>query len=94
MFRFEGEFTHVFRELPRRRTDAIDIVSAGMDGQAMPFGKGPGQVEVQRESKVRVEWRFAPRSDSTHTFVLTYVVRGVVQRQAGRDVLEWVALPR
>ena len=94
MFRFEGEFTHVFRELSRQRTDAIDIVSAAMDGQAMPFGEGPGQVEVQRGSKVRVEWRFAPRSDSTHTFVLTYVVRGVVQRQAGRDVLEWVALPR
>jgi len=93
VFRFEGEFTHVFRELPRRRTDAIDIVSAEMDGRTLAFGKESGQVEVRRGSKVRVEWRFAPRADSTHTFVLTYVVRGVVQRQAGRDVLEWVALP-
>jgi hypothetical protein len=93
VFRFEGEFTHVFRELSRQRTDAIDIVSAEMDGRALAFGKESGQVEVRRGSKLRVEWRFAPRSDSTHTFVLTYVVRGVVQRQAGRDVLEWVALP-
>ncbi len=93
VFRFEGEFTHVFRELPTRRTEGIDIVSAQMDGQTLPFGKGPGQVEVRRQSKVRVEWRFAPRTDSTHTFVLTYVVNGVVQRQNGRDVLDWVALP-
>ena len=42
---------------------------------------------------MRVEWRFAPVADSTHTFVLTYVVGGVVQRQNGRDVLDWVALP-
>jgi hypothetical protein len=93
VFRFEGEFKHVFRELPTRRTDAIDIISAEMDGLALPFGTGPEQVEVRRRSKVRIEWRFTPRSDSTHTFALKYVVRGVVQRQAGRDVLEWVALP-
>ena len=93
VFRFEGEFTHVVREIPTRDTDTIDIVSAQMDGQALPFGKGPGQVEVQRRLKVRVEWRFAPRTDSTHTFVLSYVVGGVVQRQNGRDVLDWVALP-
>jgi hypothetical protein len=93
VFRFEGEFTHVFRELPRRRTDAIDVVKAQMDGETLPFGKGPGQVEIRPGSKVRVEWRFTPRTDSTHTFVLTYVVRGVVQRESGRDVLEWVALP-
>ena len=42
---------------------------------------------------MRVEWRFAPLADSTHTFVLTYVVNGVVQRQNGRDVLDWIALP-
>ncbi len=94
VFRFEsGTFQHVFRELSRRRTDGIEIVSAEMDGRALAFGKESGQVEVRNGSKLRVEWRFAPRTDSTNTFVLTYIVRGVVQRQAGRDVLEWVALP-
>jgi hypothetical protein len=94
VFRFEsGTFQHVFRDLPRRRTDDIDIVSAEMDGRALAFGKESGQVEVRRGSKLRVQWRFAPRTDSTHTFVLTYIVRGIVQRQAGHDVLDWVALP-
>ena len=36
---------------------------------------------------------FAPVADSSHTFVVAYLVRGVVQRAGGRDVLEWVALP-
>lgn len=94
VFRFEdGTFDHVFRDLPRRRTDAIEIVSAEMDGRPLSFGRESGQVEIRRESKLRVRWRFAPRSQSTHTFALTYVVQGVVQRQAGHDVLEWTALP-
>jgi hypothetical protein len=93
VFRFEGEFKYVYRELPRRRTDDIEVVSAEMDGRTLPFGKESGQVEVRQRSKVRVEWKFAPRADSSHTFVLTYMVRGVVQRAGGRDVLEWVALP-
>ena len=93
VFRFEGEFTHVYRELSRRRTDDIEVVSAEMDGRTLPFGKESGQVDVRRRSKVRVEWQFAPRTDSRHTFVLTYIVRGVVQRAGGRDVFEWVALP-
>ena len=93
VFRFDGEFTHVYRELSRRRTDAIEVVSAGMDGRTLPFGNESDRVEVRRGSHVRVEWKFAPRTDSSHTFVLTYIVRGVVQRAGGRDVFEWVALP-
>ena len=93
VFRFEGEFKYVYRELSRRRTDDIEVVSAEMDGRTLPFGNESGQVEVRRGSNVRVEWKFAPRTDSSHTFVLTYIVRGVVQRAGGRDVLEWVALP-
>jgi hypothetical protein len=94
VFRFEeGSFTYVFRELPRRRTDDIQIVSASMDGRPLSFGKESGQVEVAHRSKVRATWHFAPRSNSSHTFELTYVVRGVVQRLDGRDVFEWNALP-
>src|SRR6187397_2115304 len=46
IFRFEsGTFTYVFRELPRRRTDDIEVVSATMDGRDMPIGSGAGFVE-------------------------------------------------
>jgi uncharacterized membrane protein YgcG len=94
VFRFEGgTFDHVFRDLSRRRTDDIVVISAEMDGRELSFGNQPGQVEVRDRSKVRVRWRFAPRADSTHSFVLKYIVYGVVQRQAGHDVLDFVALP-
>jgi Predicted membrane protein (DUF2207) len=94
VFRFEdGTFTYVVRDLPTRRTDGIEIVSAEMDGRQMPFGGESGQVEVRRRSKIHVRWRFAPRSGSTHTFVLKYVARGVVQKTPAGDLLEWTALP-
>jgi hypothetical protein len=94
VFRFEGgPFDHVFRNIPTRRTDGIEIVGAEMDGRALAFGKAAGQVEVSRDSMVKVRWRFAPRQDSTHTFTLRYVVNGLVSRDAGSDVLEWIALP-
>ena len=48
VFRFEGgTFDHVFRDLSRRRTDDIEVVSAEMDGRELPFGNESGQVEVQ-----------------------------------------------
>src|SRR5262245_51145889 len=90
VFRFEGgPFDHVFREIPLRHTDGLEIVSAEMDGRTLTFGKGTGQVDVRRESPLRVRWNFAPVSDATHTFVLTYVARGAVRREGNADLLDW-----
>ncbi len=94
VFRFEsGTFEHVFREIPTRRTDGIEIVSASMDDRPFPRGEGINHIQVRRGSNVRVEWHFPPVADSTHTFVLTYIGRGVVQQTGAADVLEWQALP-
>jgi hypothetical protein len=94
VFRFEeGTFTQVFRDIPKRKTDGLEIVAAEMDGRPLAFGKEPGEVEVRDGSPVKVRWRFGPRQQSTHTFLLRYVVRGVVQRRAGADLLEWQSLP-
>ncbi len=41
VFTFEdGTFTYVFRELPTRRTDGIEVISARMDERDLPFGNG------------------------------------------------------
>jgi hypothetical protein len=94
VFRFEdGSFTYVFREIPTRRTDGVEILGAEMDGRPMPFGTESGQVEVRRGARVHVRWHFAPRSESSHSFVLRYTVRGVVKQGTGTDLLEWLALP-
>jgi Predicted membrane protein (DUF2207) C-terminal domain/Predicted membrane protein (DUF2207) N-terminal domain len=93
-FRFEsGTFDHVFREIPTRRTDGIEIVRASMDGRPFPRGGDVNQIQVTGQSKVRVQWRFHPIADSTHVFVLTYVARGVVTQTGDADVLAWRALP-
>ena len=93
-FRFEtGTFDHVFRDIPVRRTDGIEIVAASLDGRPFPIGDGVNHIQVTGSSKVRVQWRFQPLADSTHVFVLTYVARGVVTQAADADVVAWRALP-
>src|SRR5215472_6200591 len=88
-----GPFTFVFREIPTDKTDGISILSASMDDQTMQQGTGAGQVEIAYGNPVKVTWHFAPLSDQTHTFVLTYKVLGVFQKESDADVLNWEALP-
>ena len=94
VFRFEeGVFSKVERAISTRRTDGVEFVSASMD--AVPFtpGTGVGHVNVRRKEGLRVEWAFSPQAPSVHTFVLTYVVRGVVLSENATDVVVWRALP-
>src|SRR5687767_3827487 len=94
VFRFEdGTFTKVFRKVPTRRTDGIELVSGSMDGTAFPVGKGPGHINMRRQEGLHVEWRFPPVTRSTHTFEVTYIVRGVAVPSSAGDVLAWRALP-
>jgi hypothetical protein len=96
VFRFvDGPFTFVFREIPKRGTDSIEVVRATMDGRALPTGNQPGQVEIGGNSRLRVQWHFAePVSNSTHTFTLAYHVHGVVRQSEDGDLLAWRALPQ
>ena len=90
----EGTFSRVFRTIPTRYTDGVEFVSAAMDGEVLPRGEAPGQVEVRPKNGLRVEWHFGPVEPSTHTFELQYIVRGVVKQADGADLLEWRVLPR
>jgi hypothetical protein len=95
VFRFEsGTFREVFREIPVRRTDGIEVVRAEMEGDPLPFGTESGTVEVrQRNGQVRVVWRFRPVEEVTRTFVLHYRVKGVVRQESGADLLMWRGTP-
>ncbi len=92
--RFEGgPFTYVFRELTTDHTDGIGDIQASMDGVALPAGEEAGQVEVKGASPIRITWHFAPTTDSTHTYTLSYRVNGVVRQDGNADLLLWQALP-
>ena len=94
IFRFSGgPFTYVFRDLPTDHTDGVTIVSASMDGQALPPGKNAGQVEIRGRNPIKVRWHFAPTLDSSHTFVLVYRALGVIRMNPDADLLAWQALP-
>lgn len=93
VFRFQGTFTEVFRRLPTRRTDGIEVLGASMDASPLTIGTAAGQYDVSGSNTVRVRWHFAPVTDSVHTFELTYVARGVVRQSDAGDLLQWQALP-
>jgi len=95
VFRFEeGTFREVFREIPVRRTDGIEILRAEMQGEPLPFGTESGTAEVrERNGRVRVVWRFRPIDSVSRTFVLRYRVKGAVREEAGSDLLHWRAIP-
>ena len=95
VFRFtDGTFKEVFREVPVRRTDGVEVIRAEMEGQLLPFGSELGTVDVrQRNGRVRVVWRFRPVENVTRTFLLNYRMRGVVRQEADADVLVWRATP-
>lgn len=94
VFRFVGEpFTFVFRELPTDRTDGITDIRAGVDGATWPRGEAPGQVEINGNRTVRVEWHLPPTSNETHTFTLSYRLLGVVQQSDASDLLRYQPLP-
>lgn len=88
-----GTFKRVWREIPTARTDGVEIAQALMDGRPMPAGEGPGHIKVSGRNRVKVEWQFDPVGASTHTFELQYRARGVVFREADRDVVRWRVLP-
>jgi uncharacterized protein (TIGR04222 family) len=94
VFRFEGgPFTFVFREVPTDFADALSNITATFDGQPLPAGERPGQVEIERGNPTKITWHFAPTSDASHTFGLTYQVMGVVRQEADADRFVWNALP-
>lgn len=94
IFRFVGgPFTYVFRDLAYTGLDEIDRLQAGMDGDILSQGTGPGQVEIVAGRPLKVTWHFASTSDSVHEFVLTYRVQGAVRQETDADALIWRAIP-
>jgi hypothetical protein len=89
----DGTFTQFFRMVPARATDGIEIVSASIDGTALPVGDGPGHVQISGAPRIRVTWRFTPVSNTSRTFAVSYLVHGVVRQEATADVLGWRILP-
>jgi hypothetical protein len=88
-----GTFEKVWREIPARRTDGIEIIEATMNAARFPAGGGPGHVGISGSRRTRVEWRFAPIGPSRHTFGLKYRVHGVAYTDERGDVIAWRALP-
>ncbi len=88
-----GPFTYAFRNIPIEYMDGIRDIAAWMDGEPMPQGTGPGEVEIDNGNPLKVTWHFPETIDSAHTFVLSYRVLAGIGQANGLDFLDWDALP-
>lgn len=88
-----GPFSFVFRELETDLTDGIVDIEARVDGNLMPRGEQAGQVEIDGNDPIRVEWHLEPFRNMTRTFELSYRVLGVVRQSEGADLLVYQPLP-
>lgn len=94
VFQFSGgTFEYVYRDIATGETDGVTNVRASMDGRPLSEGSGPGQVEIDYGSPVKVKWNFGPLSDEAHTFTVEYSVNGAIRKEAGVDSLVWRVLP-
>jgi hypothetical protein len=94
-FRFMGgPFTYVYRDLDKNRTDGITFTSAMLDGRTLPANgeNALDWVEVQEGDPLTITWHFAPTTDQTHVFQLTYQVAGVVRKNETDDIV-WMVIP-
>jgi hypothetical protein len=89
VFRFEGgPFTYAFREIDQTETDGVTFLEASMDGVT-----NASQMEIATGgNRLKVTWRFAPTSDTTHEFIVRYRVTGIV-RKLEADTIRWRAIP-
>ncbi|MEW5982875.1 MAG: DUF2207 domain-containing protein [Acidobacteriota bacterium] len=88
-------FTSVFREIPTRRTDGIQVLAVSIDGLPLVPGKRAGEYEAKRadNGRRRIVWHFEPTTQTTRTFEVTYLVRGIAAQGSSSDVVRWPALP-
>ena len=94
VFGFEdGTFREVFREIPARRTDGIEVIRAEMQGVPLPVRhRSWARRGATANGRVRVV--ALPTVDGvTRTFVLNYRVKGVLRQEGGADLLVWRATP-
>lgn len=94
-FRFMGgPFTYVYRDLDKNRTDGITFIGAMLDGRSLPVnGENALEwVEVQEGDPLTITWHFAPTTDQTHVFRLTYQVAGVIRKNEMDDII-WMVIP-
>ncbi len=93
-FRFEGgPFSYVFRDLTYNEIDGIDRLQASLDGEVLPQGTEPNQVEIEAGDPLKVTWHLPPTSDAVQSFGLVYRVQGAIRQLDDADALIWRAIP-
>jgi uncharacterized protein (TIGR04222 family) len=93
--RFDGTHQWLDREIPLGRLSSVTEVQVSEMGRAYTQGYNrPDTFAVGRsEDRLRIDWWFAPATNSTRTFELHYRVSGAIRVYEGGDELFWTAVP-
>lgn len=81
-YRFEGSFSWAYRDIPLKSGENITEVSVAEGGRAYERVDADAAwtyTESSTGNDIRIKWRFEAE-DETRTFVVSYVMKGVVRR--------------
>ena len=72
-----GEFHFAYRDVPFNRVEDISLVKILADGKEVVPGDGQAYTyeAYDDDGDYRIKWYFPYTRDSTHTYVLTYLVQ-------------------
>jgi Predicted membrane protein (DUF2207) len=97
--RFQGTYQQGFRVIPTNRLDSIDNVTLSeiSNGQTVGYRRSDAQAtNAYRTSStdqgLRIDWWFAPTTDASRTFVISYRLRGALRIYDAGDQLQWKAI--
>jgi len=90
----EGSFHFIYRNVPTDRLEDISLVKVLVDGQKAVSGREtPYTYETYyHDGDYVIKVYFPYTQDSTHTYVLSYIVQGGLRIYEGGDQLWWKAV--
>ncbi|MBI4770903.1 MAG: DUF2207 domain-containing protein, partial [Chloroflexi bacterium] len=92
-----GSFTFGYASIPLDKTGGISEVAVSEGGRHLFGQRGSGTqpytfTAEEAGGKLDIRWYFPATANSTHTYVLSYAVRGAVRIYEGGDKLQWIAI--
>ena len=90
-----GTFTFAYRDIPMERVTDITDLAVSEGTQKFGYGALAGDYQFlasPSEGKMNLKFFFPPTSDSTHTYTLSYTVKGGLRFYPGGDQVWWKAV--
>jgi uncharacterized membrane protein len=90
-----GSFHFGYRDFDVSKLESISDIAVSEGNRKFAESKSQQEYTFEtytQEGKYYIKWYFLPTSNSTHTYLIEYTVKGIVRIYPGGDQLYWIAV--